>query len=297
MSRRPGWLAQTWADTGRGLRTACVVMWILAVLGTGAGAAGDLGGWWDRWPFLTNLLSSLVGALFGVPIALIVLQRIAAIEGHRYERREVVLVARSTIDGLCDEVTGLVGKPELLPQLAGQLRLLTETLVPALSRCRYGPELERVLVTWQEVYTLWPGVLADQAEATSVLHRAATQWRFFRDHVEPRLRQHRVSWPAPQDADTVDRLLRAAGVHYPDFGERDDDLAAAADRCLSTRSTTPLVSVYGGDDDAILAGIAAQVEEVAAGVGTVVDLLAAVTALAASAQADEATGKVTGTRT
>jgi hypothetical protein len=273
-------------------------MWILALVGTAAGAVGDLRGWWNAWPFLTNLLSSLVGALFGVPVALIVLQRIAAIETHRYERREVVAVARATVDSLLDEVAGLVLEPELLPELAGRLGLLTDDLIPALSRRRYRVELEieleKVLSAWREVYVLWPGVLADRGEAARILRRASSQWRFFRDHIEPGLLRHRVSWLPASSGEAIDRLLRAATVHYREFGERDDELARAADRTLSTRSTAPLVSVYGGDD-AILTGIAEHVEDVAASVRTIADLLAAVTGLAAVARAED--GGVRGIRT
>lgn len=45
---------------------------VLVVLGL----VGDLAGFWSDLPFLTNLVSALTGALFGVPVAIVVVQRL-----------------------------------------------------------------------------------------------------------------------------------------------------------------------------------------------------------------------------
>lgn len=38
--------------------------------------AGDAGGWWADRPFLTNVYSTVTGALFGIPIALFLIARL-----------------------------------------------------------------------------------------------------------------------------------------------------------------------------------------------------------------------------
>jgi hypothetical protein len=276
---RSGWIARAWADTGGGVRVACLVMWLLGVLTTAAGVLGDAQGWWTDRPFLTNLVSSLAGALFGIPIALIVIQRITALETYRRERQDVVRFARVTIDDLLDNLTGLSREPDLISGLVDRLRQLADELLPALPRRGYGTGLAEVLTEWREVLVLWPEVFVDQTQASRILRRADVHWRFFRNHVEPRLRRHQVTWVSTADADTVGRLLSATAVHYRDCGEQEEELADAAERALTSRSTAPLVRLYG-DDEAMFAGIEEQVEELAASAGAVAGLLDAVTELA-----------------
>jgi hypothetical protein len=285
VTRQPGWLARTWIETSPGLRSACLIMWAGGLIGSVLGTLGDLLGWWYAWPFLTNLASSLVGALFGVPIALIVLQRIAATETHRQTRREVVRLARITVDELRDELTGLSPDLGLLSRLTNDLRVLTDDLVPSTSRCRYGPELEKVLSAWCEVHATWPCALVDEATAAGILARASVQWRYFRDHIGQGLRQYRA-WPGGPAVEATGRLIAVAPVHYRARREMDDDLAAAARLALSARSVDPLVRLYGGGD-AVLAGVADHIEEVAVGVHTTADLITAVNELATEIWADD----------
>jgi hypothetical protein len=54
-----------------------------------AGVAADAAGFWSRFPFLTNLASSATAALFGIPIALLVLQRVSNL--HEEARRRADL--------------------------------------------------------------------------------------------------------------------------------------------------------------------------------------------------------------
>lgn len=79
-----------WQDVGSAIRIASCLL-----LGTGtlllvAGIAGDQFGWWAEHNFLTNVLSSLTGACFGIPAAILLF---AAIEEHRAaitHRRELI---------------------------------------------------------------------------------------------------------------------------------------------------------------------------------------------------------------
>src|SRR5262245_33953951 len=60
------------------VRRMAILMWTVGGLLAILGLAIDLDGGWADLPFLTNLISSLAGALIGIPFALLVVQRIVA---------------------------------------------------------------------------------------------------------------------------------------------------------------------------------------------------------------------------
>jgi hypothetical protein len=45
------------------------------------GVLGDGMGWWASQPFVTNLVSSITGFAFAVPVALLILSRVAEARG------------------------------------------------------------------------------------------------------------------------------------------------------------------------------------------------------------------------
>jgi len=64
-------------------------MWISGISLAITGVAGDVWQWWSDWPFLTNLLSSISGALIGIPVALFIIQQLAMIQAESMvSRRE-----------------------------------------------------------------------------------------------------------------------------------------------------------------------------------------------------------------
>src|SRR5687768_12695100 len=79
-------LQREWAKLHPRLRPAVVVLLsagtVLAVLGT----VGDAIQLWSRFPFLTNLASSLTAALFGIPLALVVVQRLLQAQAEANDR-------------------------------------------------------------------------------------------------------------------------------------------------------------------------------------------------------------------
>lgn len=78
-----------WSATTRPLRVLTLVFEPIGVLVAAAGVFADLRGWTSSYSFSTNLLSNLSGALIGVPIGLIVLQRILASQTDSVEREKV----------------------------------------------------------------------------------------------------------------------------------------------------------------------------------------------------------------
>jgi hypothetical protein len=83
--RWPSWAKKAWDSTPPSVRVLSAVMWLLGAGLVVLGWIGDSRGWWKDRPFLTNLVSSLTAALFGIPFALVILERIANARADREE--------------------------------------------------------------------------------------------------------------------------------------------------------------------------------------------------------------------
>jgi len=102
-ARLAGW----WRDYNPALRAAAITLWLFGIAFAMLGALGDSRGWWAGRPFATNLVSSLVGACFGIPIALIVIQRLAANQLEMVERRSAMRHALRTMQDFIDTASRL----------------------------------------------------------------------------------------------------------------------------------------------------------------------------------------------
>ncbi|THA33741.1 hypothetical protein [Streptomyces sp. A1547] len=83
-----------WVDTPRAIRWVVYVCLPLGALAITLGVYGDGHGWWDDRSFLTNLASSFASLLFGVPLALVVLSHLSAMQDVVVERRVAQRQAR-----------------------------------------------------------------------------------------------------------------------------------------------------------------------------------------------------------
>lgn len=75
-----------WRALHPGLRPVVVTLLAAGVALGVLGAVGDAAGFWSRLPFLTNLASSLTAALFGLPVALVVVQRLLQVQAEANDR-------------------------------------------------------------------------------------------------------------------------------------------------------------------------------------------------------------------
>jgi hypothetical protein len=81
------WLRVVWQDTGASLKKVWIALWGTGIIFLGLGWLGDSVSFWVNKPFLTNVLSALTGAAFGIPLALVFLQRITARETDAAQKR------------------------------------------------------------------------------------------------------------------------------------------------------------------------------------------------------------------
>jgi hypothetical protein len=91
---------QGWRETGTTIRRLCLAMPLIGIVVVTVGVLGDAFNWWTDRPFLTNLTSSITSALFGIPLALVVFQRLTSLQAERLERRSAYRVLRRAADEL-----------------------------------------------------------------------------------------------------------------------------------------------------------------------------------------------------
>jgi hypothetical protein len=120
-----------WGETGSTLKKVWITLWTGAVILLALGVLGDNTGFWTDKPYLTNTFSALTSASFGVPVALVVLQRVAASEADAAEVRAARRMAGRVSADLASAVRALVkdGIPAMRVVQAG-LRDQRDSLVP-----------------------------------------------------------------------------------------------------------------------------------------------------------------------
>jgi hypothetical protein len=114
-----------WADTAPSVKWVTYIFMPAGVVLGSAGLYGDAHGWWDERGFLTNLLSSAVSLLFGVPTALIVLGQLSAHQAEVLERRAVKRRARVAVSAYRHTLLRgfSVNDPELIGATLSELLL------------------------------------------------------------------------------------------------------------------------------------------------------------------------------
>lgn len=107
--RRSG-VAQAWRETSRKLRVTLVASPLLGVVVFTLSAWGDRVGFWSNKPFLTNMISALIGATFAVPFALVVLQRLSFNQTAQFERLAVRRLAARAGEELVEAGVSAIGE-------------------------------------------------------------------------------------------------------------------------------------------------------------------------------------------
>ncbi|MFC7479503.1 hypothetical protein ACFQX7_04860 [Luedemannella flava] len=208
-----------------------LTMWLGALAMTALGVVGDLLRWWEHLQFVMNLVSSLAGALFGLPVALIYLQRANAVEARHRRRQDLVLLARRAVEDMVDHVSAITYDPDKLDELTEVIDRLT----PRRSRVRTGSTTGRRSTSCSSTGSRSPADPADLRgrRGRSRRHqpgrvgvdRAARRAR-------PELREHGLHWTTTPQAQTLDGL-RSLSLDGLVVG---DELIEAIERAVRLRS-------------------------------------------------------------
>ncbi|MFE1877686.1 hypothetical protein ACFW9N_43780 [Streptomyces sp. NPDC059496] len=148
-------LRRWWADTPRAIRWVVYVCLPLGALAIAVGVYGDGHGWWDDRSFLTNLASSFASLLFGVPLALVVLSHLSAMQDVVVERR----VAKRQTQRVADD-----------------FRSIFLNLLPTVSLAELQAAIDRLEGDLAEMRTLMAEAPGDQSQFSALFSRGVIDY-------------------------------------------------------------------------------------------------------------------------
>ncbi|GAA1828174.1 hypothetical protein GCM10009682_54110 [Luedemannella flava] len=230
--RQRAWLRAVWGQASWRMRRLALTMWLGALAMTALGVVGDLLRWWEHLQFVMNLVSSLAGALFGLPVALIYLQRANAVEARHRRRQDLVLLARRAVEDMVDHVSAITYDPDKLDELTEVIDRLTPQAFAGADGFDNGSTLDQLLVDWQQVRRLIPQIFVDDVAGHAAISRAESEWTGLRDGLGPELREHGLHWTTTPQAQTLDGL-RSLSLDGLVVG---DELIEAIERAVRLRS-------------------------------------------------------------
>jgi len=230
-----GWVRSVWEETPRGLRAGCAALWATGAALLALGWWGDHEGFWTDRAFVTNVFSSVTAAAFGVPLALVVLDRIGMAQAEAVEARAGRRLAVRVAGDFAASVPRLVPGPAAgLDEAAAGLLALERAAQEALRNWESTQDeaglaelrqlledgsLERALEGFRTAVR--PGKQAVPAVAELSAH-----WSFLNVTVRSRLLETGGCWLAPHLAAQIDEYVsRLAADPYLDGWLRDLDIA------------------------------------------------------------------------
>jgi hypothetical protein len=189
------WLRGVWRETPGGSRVLWLLLWGMGTALLGAGSWGDQIGFWSSKPFVTNVFSSLTAAMFGVPLALIVLQRVGLAQAETVEARAAQEAIRRWD------------------------RSQDEDRLSALRALLDDGTLDQALEGFRSAIT--PG-----RRTVPVVAEISAHWSFLDTTVRSRLLESGRAWLAPSLAAQIDEMVRRLTTDpYLDGWLRDLDMA------------------------------------------------------------------------
>jgi hypothetical protein len=216
-----------WRETPAGLRVLWLVLWSAGAVLLGLGWWGDQAGFWSSKPFVTNVFSSLTAALFGVPLALIVLQRLGVTQAEAVEARAARRLAAKVVRDLASAA------PALHPGPPGDLRAAEAGLLKveraAQEALRQGDgNLPALLTdgTLDEALARFRSAIGPGRQIVPAVAEVSAQWSFLSTTVRSRLLETGGAWLAAPLAARIDGIVKLLTADpYLDGWLRDLDMA------------------------------------------------------------------------
>ncbi|WP_329400503.1 hypothetical protein OHA45_36840 [Streptomyces lydicus] len=224
-----------WEETPRGLRLGCVALWVVGVVLLGLGWWGDRTGFWADKSFVTNVFSSVTAAAFGVPLALVVLNRVAMVQAEAVEVRAGLRLAMRVVGDFAASVPRLVPGPAARLDDAAAGLLALERLAQAALK-DWGPngddgalaDLRQQLAdgTLENALEDFRAAMRPGSQAVPAVAEMAAHWSFLNTTVRSRLLETGGSWLSAHLAAQIDEYVsRLTADAYLDGWLRDLDIA------------------------------------------------------------------------
>lgn len=224
-----------WEETPRGLRGGCVALWVAGVLLLGLGWWGDHKGFWADKAFVTNVFSSVTAAAFGVPLALVVLNRVSMVQAEAVEARAGRRLAMRVASDFAASVPRLVPGPAArLDDAAAGLLALERTAQAALKDWEANrddgvlAELRQRLAdgTLEHALEEFRAAVRPGRQTVPAVAGVAAHWSFLNTTVRSRLLETDGAWLTAHQAAQIDAYVsRLTADPYLDGWLRDLDIA------------------------------------------------------------------------
>ncbi|MFB7589349.1 hypothetical protein [Streptomyces sp. NPDC056169] len=146
------------------------------------GITGDFMKWWEGKSFLTNLLSSLTGIAFAIPVALLIISKFSDEQARATELSNAQRFAQSTLDSFFKSVR------DLQPFILG-LKDIEQNVGRVASSSSEAGDIEGAATRIR--------ALAD--EYYDLMHVPSGEWEALHAVARPRLAQCGVRWLAEAD--------------------------------------------------------------------------------------------------
>jgi hypothetical protein len=220
-----------WRSVSPVLRAFALWSFLVGLVLVALGTVGDVRGWWPQAPFLTNLASSVTGACFGIPVALVVLQRLAAVQSEVNDRNAVRRLLHRFAVRLDDAARRLAPFPlsaSGVDQLRSELRdavgdILRHSAqsdglvrVTAADRPAYVAAVRRLQALIPALARHWPAYEQHHEAFLEALADFTSAASFLYEEIRPRAMEVDGRWLDPGLA----RLLAdtyQASLHWPRF--------------------------------------------------------------------------------
>jgi len=266
-------LRREWGTLHPRLRPTVVALLTAGTVLAALGAVGDGAGVWSRFPFLTNLASSLTGALFGLPVALVVVQRLLqaqteandraaawrlAVRSVHHMRIEAVTLSGADADGTIAELTRLVARCDTAIAEAQEWSDLALAAKPRPRRLRASMYqrnyLRQVLTlhhTVQQAVNVYATTGMAAETSASALERIRSEATFLHDHIRPMVLRHDGRWLAEPHARALERVDDTFPADLPRIGVRQ---SATITQLLDAMSASQLAALLP-ESDTVRAGL------------------------------------------
>jgi hypothetical protein len=241
------WLRGVWRETPGGLRVLWLVLWGVDAALLGAGWWGDQAGFWSTKPFITNVFSSLTAALFGVPLALIVLQRVVLTQAETVAARAAQRLAAKVVEDLVVAVAKLCPVPVSdVRNVEAELLMVERAAQETIRRWDRNQDEDslsalRGLVdngTLDKALEGFRSVIRPGRQTVPVVAEISAHWSFLHTTVRSRLLEAGRTWLAPPLAAQIDEMVRRLTTDpYLDGWLRDLDMAVGRFQTTSDLST------------------------------------------------------------
>ncbi|MGC9543995.1 hypothetical protein [Streptomyces sp. UG1] len=224
-----------WEETPRGLRAGCVALWAVGAVLLGLGWWGDHAGFWADKAFFTNVFSSVTAAAFGVPLALVILNRVALVQAEAVEARAGRRLAMRVAGDFAASVPRLVPGPAArLEDAAAGLLAVERTAQAALRGWEPNrddgalAELRQQLTdgTLEHALEEFRAAVRPGSAAVPAVAEVAAHWSFLNTTVRSRLLETGGAWLSAHLAAQIDEYVsRLTADPYLDGWLRDLDIA------------------------------------------------------------------------